>query len=849
MKFRQNKWKLIALFSTLPLIFLFQNMTLEENQELELMRTIQFLDNKIKNTSATIAIQNERRQFKYILARKLSKIVKAKNCAQLKNIVPSLESGIYQIWNNVDHPSANLVDCIFDSQGRIIEEKIVVNGKEQARRFLGENNEASYVYTVKLSGNGSSQAVRKELKGILHISNIAPLTDTDMNKPLCPDGSFGFDENGLWVKYNCRGQFQLIMANGVRFLDAMEPDGLEPIYGSINNIRILKGGKLNINGWACQEKNKNSIEAQLYFGDAGEGGQFVSAQWAEKNVNSLQQTKCEGDGIVHGFHFTVNLNEKLLKNIDQVQKVKNWLEKPTTPFVYAYGVSHGPQGFSLKKLDGVATPLVEVDAKAKVEAITLLNNLYNKYEQELHVNTALVYNTNGFLDSAKVESGQLVLRGWVCEIGVKQSMPVIIYQGVRGSGGFPLGHVMADITHEPAVTAACSTSGIGHRFIARFPMYAKLISGAPLFAFAISNRFENSLFQLKRSTAINVPVLPLIGGVSSVVTAGRDVLINGWACLKNQSLPISVHAYVDGPYLTGKYLAQGVSNINGGPDMLNVCTSGSIAHRYSLRLPTSLWVDHAGKPVFIHGISGKAGVSNFLLTHSGSHKIPANSLNLQNVIGYLDTVEVVPQGVLVNGWACQVGDTRNLNVHIYAGGGLGTGRLVASGTANINHEEAVNTRCLGGTGHRFRITVPTTAQFKYGEAIHAFGISVISGKPNAELIGSGKTIYTPMVKWNYGAHTYILKMDVRTVVNGVTKDHLNCVNSTQLNGRLNYSFNGVCGSGQFIKPQTANKVRVCATKTNWSTGVLCSPFVNLTATTNLVIPGIEIPEQRSGSDR
>ena len=109
------------------------------------------------------------------------------------------------------------------------------------------------------------------------------------------------------------------------------------------------------------------------------------------------------------------------------------------------------------------------------------------------------------MTTAKNENGMMVVRGWVCEIGVPTPMAIIVYRGERGRGGVFLGQGMANINHENGVTSACNTTGVGHRFEVKIPVDAKLVANAPLNAFGVSSTLPGVIYKLKKFQPVNVP--------------------------------------------------------------------------------------------------------------------------------------------------------------------------------------------------------------------------------------------------------------------------------------------------------------------------------------------------------
>ncbi len=125
-----------------------------------------------------------------------------------------------------------------------------------------------------------------------------------------------------------------------------------------------------------------------------------------------------------------------------------------------------------------------------------------------------------------------------------------------------------------------------------------------------------------------------------------------------------------------------------------------------------------------------------LLFRICSAQLVATTAYAGNVIGNIDGVMPATEttGAYVWGWACETGDTRPIDLHLYAGGAYAQGgTLATSGRANIANEAAVNSACQTalGTPHRFRIPLSTTTLLRFaGLKAYIHGISLSGGANN-----------------------------------------------------------------------------------------------------------------------
>jgi hypothetical protein len=233
----------------------------------------------------------------------------------------------------------------------------------------------------------------------------------------------------------------------------------------------------------------------------------------------------------------------------------------------------------------------------------------------------------------------------------------------------------------------------------------------------------------------------IIGNIDAVRSrSDGTVLVQGWACDSGISTSINVHVYVGnqagfpGAHMIGSFKADfgNESAVNGA------CGTSGSRHRFEARIAGEKLKAHAGKPVFVHGISLSNG-PNWSISGGGRYRLPSAGID-----GYLDGVREQPDGsILIQGWACDRFISQPVSVHIY-GGVNGATRMFASGTANVASEPGVSERCLTAqTGHRFRVLVRRSVALAFsGKSIFVYGISRTGGHNLA--IGNSGNVRMPV---------------------------------------------------------------------------------------------------------
>jgi len=99
--------------------------------------------------------------------------------------------------------------------------------------------------------------------------------------------------------------------------------------------------------------------------------------------------------------------------------------------------------------------------------------------------------------------------------------------------------------------------------------------------------------------------------------------IEGWACSTRINQPIDVHLYVGGAAGVGTGIGAFTANLASESAVGSSCLSGGAAHRFRIPISQQVIAQHAGKLIYIHGIS-PVGTGNPVINGSGAHRIPQN---------------------------------------------------------------------------------------------------------------------------------------------------------------------------------------------------------------------------------
>lgn len=114
---------------------------------------------------------------------------------------------------------------------------------------------------------------------------------------------------------------------------------------------------------------------------------------------------------------------------------------------------------------------------------------------------------------------------------------------------------------------------------------------------------------------------PVAGTIDGVDWINDRLVIHGWACQSSVAQSINVHVYVGGPAGTGAILGGYLANAPRESAVSNACNTVGIPHGFSIAIPRADLTAHAGKTIFVYGIS-TTNNGNPALDHSGTFSVP-----------------------------------------------------------------------------------------------------------------------------------------------------------------------------------------------------------------------------------
>jgi hypothetical protein len=232
-------------------------------------------------------------------------------------------------------------------------------------------------------------------------------------------------------------------------------------------------------------------------------------------------------------------------------------------------------------------------------------------------------NITGFVGGITPSGLQYYINGWACAKTVAASVDVWIYVGGPAGTGSWLGYGTANLDSEPAVAAACNSTGSHFRFSVPIPdTIVQSYGGQAIFVYGISP-IGLPAYLLGNSGVFTVPSVDrsVTGFISGVVLENQQYFLRGWACAKTYAGSIDVHLYAGGQAGSGTFVTVATANQSSSPATPAACNTSGSAYGFSIPLTLTLRQQFGGQSIFVHGIS-PFGLPNSLIGNSGNLTFP-----------------------------------------------------------------------------------------------------------------------------------------------------------------------------------------------------------------------------------
>jgi hypothetical protein len=233
-------------------------------------------------------------------------------------------------------------------------------------------------------------------------------------------------------------------------------------------------------------------------------------------------------------------------------------------------------------------------------------------------------NITGNIDGITLAGLQYYINGWACARTYAASVDVWIYVGGPAGTGTWLGSATANLNSEPAVAAACNSTGAHYRFSVPIPhSITQNYGGQAIYVHGISP-IGLSNYLLGNSAAFTVPSVDrsVTGFISGVVLENQQYYLRGWACAKTNPGSIDVHLYAGGPVGAGTFVTSATANQSSNPATTSTCNTGGTTYGLSILLSLAIRQQFGGQTMFVYGIS-PFGLTNSLIDNSGNLKFPS----------------------------------------------------------------------------------------------------------------------------------------------------------------------------------------------------------------------------------
>lgn len=238
----------------------------------------------------------------------------------------------------------------------------------------------------------------------------------------------------------------------------------------------------------------------------------------------------------------------------------------------------------------------------------------------------------------------------------------------------------------------------------------------------------------------------VIGSIEGVVEVNGKNFIGGWACDTEFDRSINVHVYLGARAGQGAYLKGSAANRSSDVAVKRACGNNSSNHRFLIPITDQEKRTQFNKPIFMHGIS-PAGTGHNLLANSGTYKIPSLSPPpapplARGILGGIERVIERGGRVFVEGWACDIGTSTVIPVHMYLEGPAGSGTVLKGARASLESSVTTRESCRSKLStHNFSIEITGEELVAHkGKTIFIHGIS--KNHPN-RLIGNSGNLRLP----------------------------------------------------------------------------------------------------------
>lgn len=168
----------------------------------------------------------------------------------------------------------------------------------------------------------------------------------------------------------------------------------------------------------------------------------------------------------------------------------------------------------------------------------------------------------------------------------------------------------------------------------------------------------------------------IIGWIDSIQDLGtQGAVIHGWACAKNTPTSIDVHVYINGPAGRGQFVKAARASNQSEPAVAQQCQTQWSQHRFAIAFTHDEKLKYANSKIWVHGIS-PVNLPNHSINNSGNFAFPQSHKNIR---GAISSVQAEGSGGnQVMGWACIIGQIRQLEIEVFIGGPLGSGTFAGS---------------------------------------------------------------------------------------------------------------------------------------------------------------------------
>ena len=399
------------------------------------------------------------------------------------------------------------------------------------------------------------------------------------------------------------------------------------VKGYIDRIAKV-GDNYYASGWACQTGSNASIKVHLYAGGAaGAGGSYFTNGTASNNSETGVANACGSTGTNHRFKVLIPVSAR---------------SAHAGKKLYVHGISTiGSGNLAISRSGSYSIPAPPPPPAPTLSfgwyPSTIISGETTHREWSTTNADSCIGDNGSSVGTSGVSQENVQTQGKTVTMtcsgpggSVSKSITLTVLPAIPSTPSRPSGSSSV-ITNQSFTISWSNVSGAtsyqlykngSNVYSGSSTSKSQSIPASGSYSYTVKacNSTGCSAASLAHTTVVSASTVK--GYIDSVTMVGNSYYANGWACQTGSNTSIQVHLYAGGAEGTGSYFTSGTASNNSGVGVANACGSTGTKHAFSVLISDSVRTAHAGKKLYVHGISTIGG-NNLLISRSGTFSIPA----------------------------------------------------------------------------------------------------------------------------------------------------------------------------------------------------------------------------------